>query len=62
MKKPKYIIVQDGEPIRTSNYIPIELITREYAPYVWIIRLKDLHHYWMGEWYPLKEIEIAKLF
>lgn len=64
MKKPKYIIVQDGEPIRTASEIPLELFKKEYLSYLWIIRLKDLHYWYLNEWLPLPSLEIQqnKLF
>ena len=62
MEKPKYLIAQDGEPIKVSDYIPQELIMGENAAYHWIIRLKDLHYYWEGKWYPLQKTEQLKIF
>lgn len=62
-KKKKYIIVQEGDTIRVADYVPEELAKEEFLGSVWIIRVSDLHFWYLGEWMPLKDyITIQKLF
>jgi hypothetical protein len=55
--KPKYIIVRDGEPIMVSDHFPQELAEGPYVNYMWVIRLSDLKHWYLGEWMDLQEYE-----
>lgn len=56
MEKANYIIDWGGE-ISWAIEFPDKLATSEYTPWVHIVRLSDLHVWWHGMWYPMKQFE-----